>query len=62
MKYKLIKTCKITGAKIFRPYVFKVKSRDIIKERNFSDLVGEVLEREHCYFHLNSNIGYLILN
>ena len=47
---------------VFRPFVFKVKSRDVIKERDFSELVQAALGTEHSYFHLNSNIGYLILN
>ncbi len=42
---------------MFRPCVFKVKSRDVIRERNFEDKVGLTLERQHCFFHLNSNIG-----
>ena len=47
---------------VFRPWVFKVKSKDVIREKDFEDKVGLVLEREHCYFQLNSNIGYMVLN
>lgn len=47
---------------VFRPYIFKVKCKDLIKDWDFQELVRMHLRVDHCYFNINSNIGYLVLN
>lgn len=47
---------------VFCPYIFKVKSKDIIRDLDFPEKVQNKLGCKHCYFSMNSNIGYLIIN
>jgi dTDP-4-dehydrorhamnose 3,5-epimerase len=58
MKYKLLKTCKITGAKIFKPYVFKdfrgffienYNQKEFLKYINFKSI-------QNCFSFSKKNV------